>query len=296
MEVENLQALLNVVECGSVQSAARAMGMTRSLLRRTLDGLEAEVGVPLLHRDPTGVRLTASGAVLVAQGRTLVDGFRSAITEARAAAQEATGIINVFVPVGMPLTFRVQTLLVAHRTMSRLRMIVRVVEDPASHIRESCELMLHMGPAPDSNIWFSRVLARDRVRAVASPDYLRARGTPLSAAELVNHDTLVWRSPQRQSDAWPLLAGGTVGVCPWLVSTDLLMLHTVAAAGGGILLAPHNPFFDEPGALPLVAVLDDEIGDEVTFRASFRHPSASDSRTREALELLQQVLSGFPEK
>ena len=68
MDTEQLKVFLQIVDSGSIQGAARTLGATRSSLRRTLEELETEAGVPLLHRDPEGVRVTAAGAVLLEGG------------------------------------------------------------------------------------------------------------------------------------------------------------------------------------------------------------------------------------
>jgi DNA-binding transcriptional LysR family regulator len=89
MDLENLRQFVQIVDIGSIQGAARQLGVSRSVLRRALDELEAEVGAPLLHRDPTGVRLTATGAVTLERARPLLESARALINEARAAEQEA---------------------------------------------------------------------------------------------------------------------------------------------------------------------------------------------------------------
>jgi DNA-binding transcriptional LysR family regulator len=285
-----------MVESGSIQGAARHLGLSRSLLRRRLDLLEAEVGVALLHRDVNGVRLTAAGSVVVEQGRFVLDSARTLLTNARAAAQDGTGILRVIEPIGMPLNAHVRTLMATHAAVPKLRIVVRHVEDPLAHLHEPCELMLHEGPIPEKGTWFSRVIVRQRLRVLASPAYLHARGIPQRASDLVNHDILGWKRPRQPLDAWPLLAGGTVNVSPWFVSPDFFLMQTLASRGGGVLLAPQSPLLDDSEADQLVSVLDDQIGCDHVFRASSPNPSRADSRTRAVLEQIQNMLEGFPEE
>ncbi len=294
MDIEKLKILLQVAECGSVQGAARQMGVTRSSVRRSLAGLEAEIGAPLLHRDASGVRLTAPGAVLVEQGRTLIEASRRLRAEALGAAGEATGVIRVIEPVGMPLTLHVQGLLATRLALPNQRIVIRQVEDPLAYMRESFELMLHEGQAPDQHTWFSRVLLRAPLRLAASRAYLERRGVPTCAAALAGHDVLGWKRPGQTADEWPRIDGGAVGVTPWLTSADFTLLHGVAREGGGILLMPTIPFPDDPAVEPLTTVLDSEIGGELVFRATTPYPSHADTRTRETLRLLQELLADLP--
>ncbi len=48
--------------------------------------------------------------------------------------------------------------------------------------------------------------------------------------------------------------------------------------------------------VPLVAVLEGEVGAEMVFRVSTRHHSDADARTREAREHILRLLADFPEE
>src|SRR5262249_1578376 len=98
VDLENLRALLQVVDSGSIQGASRHLGLPRSSLRRRTAGLEAEVGAPLRLRDAGGVRLPAAGSVVVEQGRRVLESSRALLADARAAAEDATGILRIIEP------------------------------------------------------------------------------------------------------------------------------------------------------------------------------------------------------
>lgn len=274
-----------------MQGAARTMSLPRSQLRRRLDALESEVGVLLLHRQADGIRLTPAGVVLVEQGRMLLKETARLLESARAAAREATGRLHVFEPVGMPIMGRAMTLLATRRALPAMQHVVRQVEDPLAYLDEACDMVIHEGPAPDRGTWFTRVLARVPMRAMASPEYLRARGVPTSVEALAGHELLGWKRACHRADAWPLLAGGHVELTPWYIAPDLQLLLALASQGGGILFAPHTPMLSDPTVGPLETVLDDVLGDELVFRVTTLHPSEADPRVREALEHIQRALA-----
>lgn len=64
METKKWEALLTAVESGSFTRAAEKLDITQSGLTHMMNGLEREVGFPLLIRDRYGVRLTAAGEQL----------------------------------------------------------------------------------------------------------------------------------------------------------------------------------------------------------------------------------------
>lgn len=294
MKSDELQTLLHIVDIGSIQGAARHLGVTRGSLRRKVDLLEAAVGVALLHRDSSGVRLTAAGSVLVERGREWLESSRTLLSEVRAAVEEPMGVLRVFEPVGTPLLVSAQILLALRSLYPRMRYTISQFEDPLAHVHEPFELMLHEGPPPAGANMFSRVIMRVPLRLMASQDYLDRHGTPETLADLTEHRILGWRRPRQRADEWPLLAGGSLSVSPWVTAPDPLTLMTLAVAGAGILLGPrlHIP---EPGTESLVKILDDLVGDELVFRVSSPLPSRADSRTRGAVAQILKQLEELPE-
>lgn len=284
-----------MVDTGSIQGAARQLGVSRSVVRRCLEELEAEIGAPLLHRDPSGVRLTAAGAVTLDRARSLLDSARALVEDARAAEGEAWGLVRVIEPVGMPLAVQATAILAARLAMPNQRIAIRHVENPLADLSQPFELMLHEGPAPDRNTWFSRVITRVRLSLLASRAYLEQRGTPRSPEELAGHDALGWTRPGHPPGEWPLLGGGAVHTTPWFSSSDPQLLITLARRGGGLLLAPPALFADEPDGEDLRPVLQDQVGAELVFRATTPFPTRADPRTRDTVALIIAQLEGLPQ-
>ena len=73
MDLDDLRALISVIDHGSAAAAAAATRTSRTTLRRRLENLEAQVGVPLLIRGTAGAVPTPAGLALAARGRTLVE-------------------------------------------------------------------------------------------------------------------------------------------------------------------------------------------------------------------------------
>ncbi len=61
MRLTQIRDFLAVVDCGSINGAARKLGVSQPGLTKSLGSLEAELGASLLKRSPTGVTLTAPG-------------------------------------------------------------------------------------------------------------------------------------------------------------------------------------------------------------------------------------------
>lgn len=61
MNLEELRTFLEVVETGSLVAAAKRLNVTPSTVTARINGLEAEIGQKLLHRNKSGADLTSPG-------------------------------------------------------------------------------------------------------------------------------------------------------------------------------------------------------------------------------------------
>lgn len=61
LKLSQIKYLLQVVNCGSITTAAKNLGINRTTLLMSLDSLEEEIGTTILQREKTGTTLTAEG-------------------------------------------------------------------------------------------------------------------------------------------------------------------------------------------------------------------------------------------
>ncbi len=149
--------------------------------------------------------------------------------------------------------------------------------------------MFHFGDPPATGEWFARVLMRARLSPLASESYLAEHGRPTSLADLARHRLLGWRIGRADPYKWPLSSGGALDVSPIFSSRNGQLLHQMAQAGMGILLGNPDPsMLIHP--IPLVPVLADEVGAELTMRCLSPVPAHTDPRSRAVLESIQTFL------
>ncbi|MGF1601937.1 MAG: LysR family transcriptional regulator [Thermosynechococcaceae cyanobacterium] len=80
MRIEQLQAFLAVYDAGSFQGAAQKLQITQSTVSRQVQGLEAEVGLPLLHRGSKN-KLTIAGDQLLPRVKKILSEWQEATQE-----------------------------------------------------------------------------------------------------------------------------------------------------------------------------------------------------------------------
>ena len=95
MDTKKLEALLLAVEHGSLTAAAEEMGYTQSGLTNMMNSLESELGLELLIRSKSGVRLTAAGEMLLPYMRSLRDESRALEQAADALRQRSADTLRL---------------------------------------------------------------------------------------------------------------------------------------------------------------------------------------------------------
>ncbi len=83
VELRQLEALLAIEAEGTFTDAAVRLGISQAAVSRAVQGLEAAVGVPLVHRTTRSLALSEVGAEFVTSARRIVDDLDAAIGRAR---------------------------------------------------------------------------------------------------------------------------------------------------------------------------------------------------------------------
>lgn len=83
-----LRYFLAVGRHGSIRRAAEELGISPSAIDRQILNVEAELGLPLFERLPTGLRLTAAGEIMMAAGHR----WQKNVADVRAQIEDLQGL------------------------------------------------------------------------------------------------------------------------------------------------------------------------------------------------------------
>lgn len=83
-----LRYFITVGRLGSIRKAADELNVSASAIARQILNVEAEIGVPLFERLPSGLRLTAAGEVMMAAGNR----WQKNMTDVRAQIEDLRGL------------------------------------------------------------------------------------------------------------------------------------------------------------------------------------------------------------
>ena len=274
MNLTDLHALAQVAEHESVRGAAQAMAMSRASLRRKLERLEAQVGVPLLVTHNGGIQLTEAGRIVVERGQALVREAGAIVEDAQTAQASPQGLLRLVIPVGMNPNWRILASRAMFEAHPGVRMHVREAEDPLTLLRTPFDMMIHFGPGPGLGDWYSRVLHMVPVGLYASVAYLEQHGEPSTIEQLAEHRLFNWRRPGQSPAHLELKAGGTVACQPSLATTNLHVVQETAERNRGIAYGATATLM--AASVPMKLVLPDLVGTQVPLRALSSRTGRSD--------------------
>lgn len=200
-KLKQLESFVSVATKGSLTAAARAEGVAPAIMGRRLDALEERLGVKLLVRTTRRITLTHEGSAFLEDTQRLLADLANAEASVMAGGVKASGHLRITAPAGFgrrnvaPLVPRFREL---HSDVTvSLNLSDRVVDLAG----EGYDCAVRVGDFPDSSLVSVR-LADNRRLCVATPEYLRKRGSPQAPADLAAHDCLTLSSEASQTRGW----------------------------------------------------------------------------------------------
>jgi DNA-binding transcriptional LysR family regulator len=255
---KQIETFCAVASKGSLTAAAQSEGVAAAIIGRRLDALEERLGVKLMVRTTRRISLTHEGSAFLEDCQRVLADFANAEASVSEGGVKASGHLRVTAPAGFgrrhvaPLVPRFRQ---EHVDVSiSLNLSDRVVDVAA----EGFDCAVRVGDLPDSSLVSVR-LADNRRLCVATPAYLKRRGTPQQPQELHAHDCLMLSSDASQSRGWAFTVGGEVEhLRPGgpLDCSDGQVLHDWCLAGHGIAWRSTWEVAGEIESGQLVTVLD----------------------------------------
>ncbi|WP_159718970.1 LysR family transcriptional regulator [Geminicoccus flavidas] len=234
MNIEDLQTFVAVADAGGISAAARRLGVSKSIVSRRLFRVEAELGVQLLVRTTRGGALTEAGITFrdhAARASAEIDAARETILP----TGELRGRLRVAMPLSFGPTHFAPVLAKMAQHHPQLHIHTSYSDRFVDLIAEGFDCAIRVGYLQDSNLIAKRV-GPIYGRLVASPDYIKAHGSPETVEQLASHQALM-----QGTEAWQFMDGDkVVTVQPQgrFKADNALALAAAAAAGLGIAWLP----------------------------------------------------------
>lgn len=256
----DLTAFAAIVAHRSFRKAADELGLSPSTISHLMRGLEANIGVRLLHRTTRSVSPTEAGTRLVERLRPVLKDLDGALAEVEAARSHPGGILRINASetaARLLLASVVPAFLMRYPDMS-LDLVTdgRLIDIVA----EGFDAGVRLGEAVPQDMIVVHLGGDTRFVAVAAPAYLAAYPPPQTPDGLKTHACIRVRMPSGKLYRWEFEKHGqvlTVDV-PGPLTLDHIGLMTDAAeAGLGIAYVPEQAVQSRIERGTLATVLDD---------------------------------------
>ncbi|RZI86644.1 MAG: LysR family transcriptional regulator [Rubrivivax sp.] len=257
LELPALRLALRVADLGSVAAAARELDQLPATATAAIRRLEERLKVKLFARSSRALRTTPEGEQFLGRVREALLLLDHGVGELHAPMTQVRGVLRLGVSTDLG-TQVIRPLLDEFLQLHPLIQLEVLVSDRVADLgREPVDAAIRYGePAQSDQI--VRHLADNTAILVASPDYLQRAGTPLSVADLAEHEGIGLRVSGRPGHVWKLLNHGTpVDVRPRIrrMADNGLMTRLWAVAGHGIALKSRLDVAADRAAGRLVQVL-----------------------------------------
>lgn len=290
MNLARLEVFVTVCATGSFTRAAEQLGITKSAASQQVATLERELGVQLLHRSTRSLTPTDAGAALVAEGRALLEQAQRLAERTRRQAAQLTGVLRL--TSAEDTAGRVGALVAEYlRRHPGMQVEYRPSDRLLDLVAEGIDLSLRTTGRRDSSLR-AVTLAQFDVWCVASPQYLRERGTPRKLADLASH---AWIAFTPIPHPWTLQTRDgrqSVRMQRTVSTSSTAGGRGLAVAGAGILAAPQFVLEAAVAAGQLTRVLPGVKLPQVTLYAAWPGRGEPPSKTREFIELAKARLGG----
>jgi DNA-binding transcriptional LysR family regulator len=186
--LDELAIFVRIVEEGSLVRAASRLRRSPPAITRALAALEDRIGARLVDRTTRRLAPTEAGRALYDKARGLVADYEAAT--AGAAQSPVRGLLRITAPVqfGRRHIAPVVARFLDEHDGVEIELLLN--DRNIDLIDEGIDVALRIGPLADSSL-AARLVGHVRRLWVASPAYLKRRGTPRTPAELVRHEAIL---------------------------------------------------------------------------------------------------------
>lgn len=286
-----MEVFAAVAAGGSFSAAGRRLGLTPSAVSRTVDRIEARLGVRLMLRTTRALALRAEGQAYLAAARRILADLDDA--EQGVADQGAPrGRLRVSAALAHGRQQVVPLLGAFVRRYPHILVDINLTDTVVDVAAGQADVAIRFGPLADSPLTARRLGETGRT-IVASPDYLARKGTPRTPEDLHDHDCLNFNF-RRAEPVWPFRKDGrdyALTVHGPVEANNGETLTQLALAGVGVTRVGHFSVGDAIAEGRLVPLLEAfNPGDREPIHAVFVGGANTPARVRVFVDFLVERL------
>lgn len=259
MDLLFIQTFCRTVETGNLTAAAKAMHITKSVASRRIRLLEEGLGVKLLSRSTRGVMTTDAGARFYERCLSILSEIEDIKQSVKSESDELVGHLRITAPRSFADSDLEEPFMEFMKRHPALEVEMHLSDERVDVISGGYDVALRITNNLSDTSLIARKLADLRAHVVASPSYLKAHGTPVSPADLANHQCVFYANIAA-NEQWQFM--GPHGVKSIRVGGRITTnsgTMQLAAAKKGLAIATLPRFFlrDALATGSVVPILED---------------------------------------
>lgn len=287
-----LEIFAAVMDEGSFSGAGRRLGLSPSAVARSIDRIEARLGVRLLLRSTRALSPTAEGQAYLQTARRILADLDDA--EQQIADQGAPrGRLRISAALSHGRLCVVPLLGEFARLYPNILIDFALTDAIVDVATGQADVAIRFGQLPDSFLTARKLGESGRV-IVAAPDYLDRCGVPKKPEDLHRHNCLNFNF-RRVEPVWPFRRDGreiSLAVSGNIEANNGETLGQLAAAGVGVARVGKFSVLNEITAGRLIPLLEPyNPGDAELIHAVFVGGANTPARVRVFVDFLARCLA-----
>lgn len=201
VKADDVLLFVQVVENGSFSKVAELLQVTNSVVSKRIARLEASLNVQLLYRTTRKLSLTDAGRLLYGKGKIAKTAMQDATDIVSGYSSDMRGTIKITMPVLSANLILSKSVAEFCTLYPDIRVNLQVNNRVVDLIADGYDLAIRTADLEDSSL-VARRLSDSKWIVCASPQYLKAHGTPKLPDDLLNHECLIYNYENGGNDVW----------------------------------------------------------------------------------------------
>jgi len=254
----DMNLFVHIVKNGGLAAAGRELGLSPASMSARLNALEARYNTRLLNRSTRHVSLTETGKEFYDACLNILADVNEVETNLLGAQGVLSGTLRITAPSDLGQQHIMPVLSTFIEKHPEITPHLHLSDDLISITEKSFDCAIRYGELADSNL-VARKLAESYRVLVASPDYLKKKGTPKRLQELEKHDCLIMTRGIEPLTHWHFHSKDKAEIITIKAKrscNDGALIRRWALEGAGIALKSYIDVADDLKADRLVSLLE----------------------------------------
>jgi DNA-binding transcriptional LysR family regulator len=243
--MDTYRLFITIVEQGSFNKAAEALGITQPTVSKQIDRLEEKLGVQLFKRSTRKLLMTSAGERFYARAREIDKLIVTTEHEIRHMSEKDDSMLRVATTMSVANRFLPEVFAELSRRHPNARLRLYIDETIGVYYQQDFklehDLFIREGEAIESNM-SARKLAEVPLGFYASPSFIANNKIPDNIEELANSGMCL-STRMTKSDSWEKKLSPELLNLDWnfrLIGNEGISVAVYAEAGLGVILAAEH--------------------------------------------------------